>query len=92
MDFERGVARLPDSKTGPKTLPLGAPALELLSALPRQRGNPYVCPGLERAAHFVGIQRPWRRIRSEAKLPDLRIDRFTTFPPGTGLSSTAQAE
>jgi integrase len=73
VDIERGVARLPDSKTGPKTLPLGAPALELLSSLPRQRGNPYVCPGLERAAHFVGIQRPWRRIRSEAKLPDLRI-------------------
>jgi integrase len=73
LDFDRSVARLPDSKTGKKTLPLGAPALELLSALPRHRGEPYVCSGIDKGAHFVGIQKPWRRIRADAKLPDLRI-------------------
>ena len=35
VDFERGCLRLPDSKTGAKLVPLGAPALELLERLPR---------------------------------------------------------
>lgn len=73
VDFERGALRLPDSKTGRKTVPLGAPALALLSGLKRDQNEPYVCPGAEPGTHFVGIQRPWRRIRASAKLPDLRI-------------------
>ena len=35
IDFERGEARLPDSKTGAKTLHLPPPALAVLAALPR---------------------------------------------------------
>jgi integrase len=42
IDFERGEARLPDSKTGAKTLHLPAPAMSVLAALPRVEGNPYV--------------------------------------------------
>ena len=37
IDFERGEARLPDSKTGAKTLHLPPPALAVLAALPRHR-------------------------------------------------------
>ena len=73
VDFERGVLRLPDSKTGAKTVPLGAPALDLLARLPRLEKEPYVCVGQSPGHHFVGIQRPWRRIRVAAGLPDLRI-------------------
>ena len=73
VDIERSVLRLPDSKTGAKTVPLGAPALELLSELSKSAGSAYVCPGHRADAHFVGIQRPWRRIRGAAGLPDLRI-------------------
>ena len=39
IDFERGEARLPDSKTGAKTLHLPPPALAVLAALPRLDGN-----------------------------------------------------
>ena len=35
VDFDRAYLRLPDSKTGDKIVPLGAPALELLVTLPR---------------------------------------------------------
>jgi integrase len=73
LDTERGAMRLPDSKTGRKTIPLGAPALALLNAEKRDHDEPYVCPGNTRGTHFVGIQRPWRRIRAAAELPDLRI-------------------
>jgi integrase len=73
IDFERGVARLPDSKTGAKNLPLSAPALALLKTLPRMAENPYVLPGDSANGHFIGIQKPWQRIRKAAKLTDVRL-------------------
>lgn len=73
VDLERGVLRLPDSKTGAKMVPLGAPAMSVLASLPRDDRSPFVCPGDKPDSHFVGIQRPWRRIRKSAGLPDLRI-------------------
>ncbi len=44
IDFERGLLNLPTSKTGKKSLFLSAAALEVLAALPRMAGNPYVVP------------------------------------------------
>jgi integrase len=35
VDFEHGYFRLGDSKTGAKSIPLGAPAIEILANLPR---------------------------------------------------------
>ncbi len=40
IDFERGEARLPDSKSGAKTLHLPPPALGVLAELPRTRRQP----------------------------------------------------
>ena len=73
IDFEHSALRLPDSKTGAKTIPLGAPALSLLSNLIHVEGEPYVCAGQIPGRHFIGIQRPWRRLRAAAGLPSLRI-------------------
>ena len=73
VDLERGVLRLPDSKTGAKTIPLGAPAMSVLAEIPRNSSSVFVCPGERPGTHFVGIQKPWRRIRTAANLPDLRI-------------------
>ena len=56
VDFERGCLRLPTSKTGEKIIPLGAPALELLAALPRLQGNPYVLPGAKSAHIWWGCR------------------------------------
>src|SRR5207244_4167775 len=74
IDWERGVARLPDSKTGAKNLHLSPPALALLRGLARVPDNPHVLPGdRQGAAAFVGIQKPWQRIWVLAGLPNLRI-------------------
>jgi integrase len=73
IDFERGCLLLPDSKTGAKTVPLGAPALRALAELPRHEGSRYVMPAERGDGHFVGIQKPWQRIRAAAGLNDLRI-------------------
>ena len=70
INFERGEARLPDSKTGAKTLHLPAPALEVLAGLPRLEGVPYVL-GAKRGTTFV--EEPWRRIRKAARLDDVRL-------------------
>ena len=73
LDFERATIRLPDSKTGAKTLYLNAPALEVLSVIPRLEDNPHVICGERKGAHLVNIQKPWRRIRKVAGLSDVRI-------------------
>jgi integrase len=73
IDVAQGVARLPDSKTGAKNLYLPPGALAILEGLPRLAGNPHVLPGDRPGAAFVGIQKPWQRIRALAGLPDLRI-------------------
>ena len=73
VDFERGYLRLPDSKTGAKTIPLGAAAAELLSGLPRIEKNPYILPGERAGAHYVGIQKVWEGVRERAKLDGLRL-------------------
>ncbi len=73
VDFERGCLRLPDSKTGAKVVPLGAPALELLASLPRVEDNPHVLPGEKSGGHFVGLPKVWERVRERAGLNDVRL-------------------
>jgi integrase len=70
IDFERGEARLPDSKTGAKTLHLPPPALDVLRSLPRLHSEPHVL-GAKRGTTFV--EAPWRRIRAAAGLDDVHL-------------------
>jgi integrase len=73
IDEGRGIARLPDSKTGAKNVFLPAPTLEVLSRLPRIDANPFVLPGDRDGQHFNGPQKAWQRIRALAELDDVRI-------------------
>jgi integrase len=73
IDFERGEARLPDSKSGEKTLHLPPPALAVLAELPRIEGNPYVIVGGVPGATLVNLEKPWRAIRKAAGLEDVRL-------------------
>jgi len=73
VDIERGEARLPDSKTGAKTLYLPPPALAVLAGLPRVQGNLHVIVGQKDGAGLVNLEKPWRAIRKAADLPDVRL-------------------
>ena len=73
MDFKRGEARLPDSKSGAKTVHLPPPALAALSELPRIEGNPHVIVGGVPGAALVNLDKPWRAIRKQAGLDDVRL-------------------
>jgi integrase len=90
IDFERGVARLPDSKTGAKTLHLPPPALALLAELRRVEGNRFVIVGSVAGAPIVNIQNSWQAIRKAAGLDDLRLHdlrhSFASVGAATGLS------
>jgi integrase len=65
---------LSDSKTDARRVVLARGAADLLSRIEHVSGNPYVIPGEVEGQHWISIQRPWRRIRARAKLPDLRIN------------------
>jgi integrase len=71
VDFEHAALRLPDSKSGSKVIPLGAPAVALLEVTPRM--SQFVCPGLKADAPIAPPQRQWRRVRAAAGLPGLRL-------------------
>ena len=90
LDFAAGVARLPDSKTGAKTIYLSPPALELLNELQRLEGNPYVICGLKEGRHLVNLQKPWTRIRELANMSDVRIHdlrhSFASIAVSSGMS------
>ncbi|MSO76552.1 MAG: DUF4102 domain-containing protein, partial [Alphaproteobacteria bacterium] len=89
VDFEGGALRLPDSKTGKKVVHLNAPAREVLSALPRLEGNPWVIAGQREGCPLVNLERPWRRIRQAAGLDDVRLHdlrhSFASVGAGAGL-------
>lgn len=73
VNWELGALVLPDSKTGFKTIPLSAPAREILERQPTIEGNPYVFPGHRHGQHFVSLGHVWERIRKAAEIPDVRI-------------------
>jgi integrase len=90
VDTERGCLRLRDSKSGPRSVTLGAPALAVLASLPPLEGNPYVLPGARAGGHYVALQKAWRRLRAEAGLEDVRIHdlrhSFASVGAGSGES------
>lgn len=73
IDFDRAYLRLPDSKTGQKLIPLGAPALSVLEALPRMNDNPHVLPSSREGKPIVNIAKVWRAVRKSADLEDVRL-------------------
>tara|TARA_B100001989_G_scaffold250928_1_gene229024 strand:- start:2628 stop:3878 length:1251 start_codon:yes stop_codon:yes gene_type:complete len=87
VDFERKQMRLPESKTGEKVIHLSAPALQLLSEIPRIEGNPYVICGKNEGEHLVNIKDPWGKIRKSAGLGDVRLHDLRHNFASIGLAS-----
>lgn len=74
LDVSQGLWVIPSTKAGRMhTIPLPRPALEALIGLPRLEGNPYVFCGRWGRGHLVNVAKPWRRIRQQAGLNDVRI-------------------
>ena len=77
VDFERGRLNLKDSKVGSRSVPLGAPALELLAALPRVEGEDHVIVS-KRHGCPINAQKVWAKVKQRVpqlgncRLHDLR--------------------
>jgi integrase len=87
LDLDTCLAFLPDSKTGRKTLYLGSVAVKLLRSIPRRHDNHFVITGDVEGQHLTDMQKPRRRIRKLAELPDVRIHdlRHTFASSGVAL-------
>ncbi len=90
VNLERGILFLKHSKTGQKPIFLNEPAIEVLSSIPRLEKNPYVIVGHKPGAHLVNLQKPWRRLRKQAGLEDVRLHdlrhSFASLAAGNGAS------
>jgi integrase len=73
VDFEASILRLPDSKTGKKTIYLGVSAIEELKRVPKVVGNPYVICGSIEGHHLADVQGRWELVRRVAGIEDVRI-------------------
>jgi len=74
IDWKYRELRLPDSKTGPKTIVLSAAALLVLEGLQkRQVDAEWVIPGKKPCSHLADIMRPWQEIRAAAGIEDVRL-------------------
>lgn len=66
-------AVLPDSKTGPRTIWLNAPARALIAARRSRLKSRFVFPGRDGTAPVTSIYRGWGKIREAANTPGLRL-------------------
>ena len=91
INFETGEALLPTTKAGRQNRKLAAPVLEMLSALPRVNGNPFVFAGAR------GVAIGYRKLRTvfagackAANIPDCRLHDLrrsvATMAAASGLS------
>ncbi len=88
VKLEEGRLELPDTKTGARYVILNAAALTILKSLPRFDNNPYVIVSHRRHGQCLNNPgKPWRRIRVEAGIPDVRIHdlRHTHASIGVGI-------
>nr|WP_096700291.1 site-specific integrase [Magnetospirillum sp. 15-1] len=73
VDADAPALRLPDSKTGAKIVHLGKAALDILMAIPKLDGNPWVITGNKDGGRLTDLQPFWQRLRTRAGIKDVRI-------------------
>ena len=73
VDLDRAEMRIVNGKTGDRTVHLSPSAVDVLKALPREPGNPWIVPGAKPGTHMTDIDGAWQSIRAQAGLHDVRI-------------------
>ena len=73
VDLEAQELRLPDSKTGTRTISLSPEAVQVLATIPRVDGNLYVIAGRIKGKGMRNLNDPWDIICERAGLEDMRI-------------------
>jgi integrase len=89
VDLDRTMIRLPDSKTGPRTVYLSAPAISVLASLPRIAKNPFVIVGDRDQQHLVNLRKAWVRVCKVARLKGVRLHDLRHSFASVGVSGGA---
>ena len=91
VNWQRRTLLVPLSKSGkPRAIALNAQALELLQAIARIDGNPYIFPSEVTGRPSPSLYFPWDRIRERAGLYSVRLHdlrhSFASFLVNQGIS------
>ena len=74
VDLERRAWFIPTTKTGkPRYVPLSQAAVDVIEALPRWEGCPWLLPNPSTHRPYTDLKHPWENARAAAGLGDLRI-------------------
>ena len=73
VDLDATELHLEEAKTGARTASLPPEAIQVLAAVPRDEGNPWVIQGRKKGGRLCFIDRHWCLVRGRAKLKDVRI-------------------
>jgi integrase len=82
VDLDRGEIRIPQEiRKGTRTrrqvathvVPLAPEAVTILESIPRVEGNDHVFPGRYGRGRLVNVNKPWGKVRTAAKLPDVTV-------------------
>ena len=73
VDLAANELRLPDTKTGPRTISLSPEAASVLRRIPRLPDNPFVIPGKIRGKAMRNLNDPWEIVCERAGLEDMRL-------------------
>ena len=73
VDLDAGELRLPDAKTGARSVAISPSARRVLAKLPRLPDNPWVIAGTKPRARYSSLNNAWLVVRSRADLNDVRI-------------------
>ena len=87
VDLEHARLRLNDSKSGQKSVPLGAPAVQILSALERLKDSKFVFSSVSGRQAFQGVDKVWREARRRAGFPQLRLHDLRHSYASMGLAA-----
>ena len=91
VDFKTKTLLVPKSKSGrARAIALSQSAIALLTAMPRDNGNPYIFPSAVNGLPSASLYFPWHRIRKRAGLADVRLHdlrhSFASFLVNRGVS------
>ena len=78
--------RIVDGKTSSRILHLSPSAADVLAALPRDTGDPWIVPGTKPATRMTEIDGAWQSIRARDDLPDVRSHDFRPSFPSRALA------
>jgi len=73
ISLENATISLDDSKTGARDLMINQIVVDILRKIEKHDDSEYVFPAVRGSGYYQGTPKVWREIRTEAKIPQIRV-------------------